>query len=180
MKFTETKLKGAFIIELDQLKDERGFFARSWCKKEMEDHGLNANVVQSNVSYNIEKGTLRGLHYQKDPYQETKLVRCTRGALYDVIIDLRKDSPTYMEWIGVELTAENYKMLYVPQDFGHGFITLEDQTEATYQVTQFYTPGAEGGIRWDDPAFNIEWPISPKVVSDKDQSHPDYQENVTI
>ena len=180
MKFTETKLKGAFVIELNQLKDERGFFARSWCKREMEEHGLNADVVQSNVSYNIKKGTLRGLHYQKDPYQETKLVRCTRGALYDVIIDLRKDSPTYMQWIGVELTADNYKMLYVPEDFAHGFITLEDQTEATYQVTQFYTPGSEGGLRWDDPAFNIEWPIEPEVISDKDKSHPNYQADVTI
>jgi dTDP-4-dehydrorhamnose 3,5-epimerase len=174
MIFTETKLKGAFILEVKKIEDERGFFGRSWCKKELEDHGLKANVVQANVSYNKVKGTLRGMHFQKPPYQETKLVRCTRGAIYDVIIDLRPDSPTYKQYIGVELTEDNYRMLFVPEDFAHGFITLQDTTEVTYQVTQNYTPGAEGGIRWNDPAFNIEWPMEPVVVSGKDQVHPDF------
>jgi dTDP-4-dehydrorhamnose 3,5-epimerase len=172
--FTETKLKGAFILDVKRLEDERGFFGRSWCKKEMEEHGLNSNVVQANVSFNHKKGTLRGMHFQFNPYQETKLVRCTKGALYDVIIDLRKDSPTYKQWIGVELTEDNFRMLYVPEDFAHGFITLQDNTAVTYQVTQFYTPGAEGGIRWNDPAVGIEWPVPVEVISSKDKNHPDY------
>ena len=174
MIFTETKLKGAFILEVKRLEDERGFFGRSWCKKEMEDHGLNSNVVQANVSFNHKKGTLRGMHFQFSPYQETKLIRCTKGAIYDVIIDLRKNSPTYKQWIGVELTEDNYKMLFVPEDFAHGFITLQDNTAVTYQVTQYYTPGAEGGIRWNDPAVGIEWPVPVEVVSQKDKVHPDY------
>jgi dTDP-4-dehydrorhamnose 3,5-epimerase len=172
--FTETKLKGAFILEVKRIEDERGFFGRSWCKKEMEEHGLNSNVVQANVSFNHKKGTLRGMHFQFSPHQETKLVRCTKGAIYDVIIDLRKDSPTYKQWIGVELTEDNYKMLFVPEDFAHGFITLQDNTAVTYQVTQYYTPGAEGGIRWNDPAMAIEWPIPVEVISSKDKAHPDY------
>jgi dTDP-4-dehydrorhamnose 3,5-epimerase len=174
MIFTETALKGAFILEVKQLEDERGFFGRTWCKKEMEDHGLNGNVVQANMSYNKKKGTVRGMHFQNPPYAETKLIRCTKGAIYDVIIDLRKDSPTYKQWIGVELTEQNHKMLYVPENFAHGFITLEDNTEVAYQVTQYYTPGAEGGIRWDDPSFTIQWPVPVELVSDKDQNHPDY------
>ncbi len=176
MIFTPTKLQGAFILEVKKIEDERGFFGRSWCRRELEEHGLNANVVQANVSYNKVKGTLRGMHFQKAPHQETKLVRCTRGAIYDVIIDLRPNSPTYKQWIGVELTEDNYRMLFVPEDFAHGFITLQDNTEVTYQVTQYYTPGAEGGIRWNDPAFNIKWPIEPTVVSGKDQAHPDFAE----
>jgi dTDP-4-dehydrorhamnose 3,5-epimerase len=176
MIFTPTKLQGAFILEVKKIEDERGFFGRSWCRRELEEHGLNANVVQANVSYNKVKGTLRGMHFQKAPHQETKLVRCTRGAIYDVIIDLRPNSPTYKQWIGVELTEDNYRMLFVPEDFAHGFITLQDNTEVTYQVTQYYTPGAEGGIRWNDPAFNIQWPIEPTVVSGKDQAHPDFAE----
>jgi dTDP-4-dehydrorhamnose 3,5-epimerase len=172
--FTETAIKGAFVIEIKKIEDERGFFGRSWCQKELEEHGLIARVVQANVSYNKQKGTLRGMHFQLDPYAETKLVRCTRGAIYDIIIDLRPDSPTYKQWIGVELTADNYKMLFVPENFAHGFITLEDNTEVTYQVSQFYTPGSERGIRWDDPSFNIKWPIEPTVISQKDRSHPDF------
>jgi dTDP-4-dehydrorhamnose 3,5-epimerase len=172
--FHETELKGAYVIEIEKLKDHRGFFARSWCQNEFEAHNLVSRVKQSNVSYNKTKGTLRGMHYQISPYEETKLVRCTRGAIYDVIIDLRPASPTYSQWIGVELTAENYKMLYVPENFGHGFQTLEDDTEVTYQVTQFYTPGSERGIRWNDPAFSINWPIEVQVISDKDKSWPDY------
>ncbi|MCK4826502.1 dTDP-4-dehydrorhamnose 3,5-epimerase, partial [bacterium] len=154
MIFTETQLRGAYIIEIEKLKDNRGFFARTWCQKEFEEHGLTPRVVQANVSSNKKKGTLRGMHYQIAPYEETKLVRCTRGAIYDVIIDLRPASPTYTQWVGVELTADNYKMLYVPENFAHGFQTLEDNTEVTYQVSQFYTPGSESGIRWGDPAFD--------------------------
>lgn len=174
MIFTETNLKGAFIIDVKRLEDERGFFGRSWCKNEMEEHGLNANVVQANVSFNHKKGTLRGMHFQFSPYQETKLIRCTKGAIFDVIVDLRKDSPTYKQWIGVELTEDNFRMLFVPEDFAHGFITLYDNTAVTYQVTQFYTPGAEGGIRWDDPAIGIQWPIPIEVISAKDKNHPNY------
>jgi len=172
--FAETKLKGAYVIEIEKLKDHRGFFARTWCKKEFEEHNLVSRVRQANVSYNKKKGTLRGMHYQLSPYEETKLVRCTMGAIYDVIIDLRLASPTYTQWIGVELTAENYKMLYVPENFAHGFITFEDNTEVAYQVSQFYTPGSERGIRWDDPAFQIDWPLEVQVISDKDKNWPDY------
>lgn len=172
MIFTETKLAGAYIIDIKKIEDERGFFGRSYCQKEFEALGLNTNAVQANVSYNKKKGTLRGLHLQLPPYGETKLVRCTRGALYDIIVDLRPGSATFKQWIGVELTAANYRMLYVPEGFGHSFITLEDETEATYQVTGFYTPKAERGFRYNDPAFNIQWPIQPQVVSEKDRNHP--------
>jgi len=174
MIFTETKLPGAYLIDVEKREDHRGFFARGWCQREFEAHGLVPCVVQANISFNKRKGTLRGMHYQIAPYAETKLVRCIRGALYDVIIDLRSESPTYMQWLGVELTAENYRMLYVPEGFAHGFQTLVDNTEATYQVSQFYTPGAEGGVRYDDPAFGIEWPIDVQVISDKDRSWPNY------
>ena len=174
VKFTETKLKGAFIIEIDKLKDERGFFARSWCQKEFEEHGLEARIVQANVSYNRHKGTLRGMHYQIAPYQECKLIRCTRGAIYDVIIDLRTDSPTFKHWVGVELTADNYTMFFVPADFAHGFQTLTDETEITYQVSQFYMPGSEKGIRFDDPAFDIQWPQEVAIISEKDRTWPDF------
>ena len=173
MIFHETKLKGAFVIELDRQEDERGFFARAWCRKEFEAHDLNRNLVQANVSYNHKRGTLRGMHYQVAPYEETKLVRCFRGAIYDVIVDLRPDSPTYLQWFGVELTAENRRMLYVPEGFAHGFQTLEDDTEVFYQVSQFYTPAAERGARWDDPTFAIEWPAAKRrVISVKDQNWP--------
>lgn len=176
MKFQETKLKGAFIIDIERLEDDRGFFARAWCKNEMETHGCSADLKQANLSLSSKKGTLRGMHYQVSPYEESKLVRCTRGALYDVIVDLRKDSPTYKEWIGVELTADNRRMLYVPEGFGHGFVTLEDDTEAFYLVTEFYTPGAEQGIRYNDPALGIEWPVDIEVISEKDASWPDFQD----
>ena len=176
MNFQETPLKGAFVIQLNQLTDDRGFFARSYCQQEFEEHGLVPRVVQANVSYNIQKGTLRGMHYQISPYEETKLVRCTCGAIYDVIIDLRKDSATYKQWFGVELTAENHAMLYVPESFGHGFLTLADHTEVTYMVSQFYTPGSERGIRWNDPAIGIEWPGEAQVISQKDAGWEDFKE----
>ena len=178
MIFTETELKGAFILDIKKMEDERGFFGRSWCKREMEEHGLNGNVVQTNVSFNKVKGTFRGMHFQRAPHQETKLVRCTRGAILDVIIDLRPSSPTYKKWIGVELTEQNHRMLYVPEDFGHGCVTLEDNTEVTYQVTQFYTPGAEGGLRWNDPAFGIQLPVTPTVISAKDAAWADFDEAI--
>lgn len=178
MIFTETELKGAYILEIKKMEDERGFFGRSWCKREMEEHGLNGNVVQTNVSYNKVKGTFRGMHFQRAPHQETKLVRCTKGAILDVIIDLRPASPTYKKWIAVELTEQNHKMLYVPEDFAHGFVTLEDNTEVTYQVTQFYTPGAEGGLRWNDPAFGIQLPLTPTVISAKDAAWADFNEAI--
>lgn len=171
MIFTETKLKGAYIIDVKRLEDERGFFGRSYCQKEFEQYGLNTAMVQANVSYNAKKGTLRGMHMQVAPYEETKLVRCTRGAIYDVIVDMREGSETYKQWIGVELTADSYRMLYVPEGFAHGFITLSDNADVTYQVTQFYTAGSERGYRFDDPEIGIVWPIDPMVVSEKDLSH---------
>lgn len=180
MKFHETELKGAFIIEPEKRADDRGFFARSWCQKEFEQHGLVPRVVQANISNNKYKATLRGMHYQASPYEETKLVRCTRGAVYDVIIDVRPDSPTYRRWIGVELTASNYKMLYVPEGFAHGFQTLEDDTEVIYQVSQFYTPSAERGIRWNDPLFQIKWLTPVETISEKDANWPDFAGNREI
>lgn len=174
MKFHRTNLEGAFVIEPDRREDERGFFARSWCQKEFEEHGLVPRVVQANISYNRNRGTLRGMHYQAAPYEETKLVRCTRGAIYDVIVDLRPGSNTYRKWIGVELTAGNYRMLYVPQGFAHGFQTLFDDTEVIYQVSEFYTPGSERGARWNDAAFQIQWPAQVTTISAKDAAWPDF------
>ena len=176
MEFHDTELQGACIIELEKLGDERGFFARTWCRKEFENQGLVARIVQANTSFNTRAGTLRGMHYQAAPYQETKLVRCTSGAIYDVILDLRAESPTYKRWIAVELTAANGRMLYVPADFAHGFITLEDNTEASYLISESYTPGAGRGIRWNDPQFAIEWPCPVEVISEKDAGWPDFAE----
>lgn len=180
MIFNKTTLKDAYIIELNKFKDERGFFARSFCAKEFEDHGIKFPVAQVNVSYNRLKQTLRGLHYQQEPHGEAKLMQCTKGSIYDVIIDMRSDSPTYMQWIGVELTQNNHRLLYVPERFAHGYLTLEDDTEVIYQVSEFYTAGAEQGIRWDDPAFNIDWPLEPKIISEKDKSWLDYKEVIRI
>lgn len=174
MIFEETKLARAFIIKLEKLEDERGFFARAWCQKEFDDAGINSRIVQANLSYNEKKGTLRGMHYQVSPYQEAKLVRCFRGAIYDVIVDLRSDSPTYKDWIGVELSAQNRQVLFVPEGFAHGFQTLESQTEVFYQVSEFYTPGAEKGARYNDPAFGIDWPLPVSVISEKDAGWADY------
>lgn len=171
MIFTETPLKGAYVIDIEKIEDDRGFFGRSFCQKEFEKHGLEKQLVQANVSYNKKKGTLRGMHYQVFPYEETKLVRCTGGAIYDVIVDLRDDSPTYKQWFGVELTAHNLRMLYVPKHFAHGFITLEDHSSVNYMVSQFYAPGSERGIKYDDPQFGINWPVEIQVISEKDNSH---------
>lgn len=175
MQFIPAGLEGVYTIELELLQDDRGFFARSFCQKEFAKHGLEPRFVQCNTSWNEKKGTLRGMHYQVEPHSEVKLVRCTRGAICDVIIDLRPDSPTRCEWIAVELTVENRKMLYVPEGFAHGYQTLEDDTETFYQVSAFYTPGAERGIRWNDPHFGIEWPLSDPILSQKDRAHPDFQ-----
>lgn len=175
MRFIETKLKDAYIIEMELIDDERGFFARSWCQNEFKERGLNTNLVQCNVSFNLKKGTLRGLHYQVKPHEEAKLVRCTKGAIYDVIIDLRPESPTFKKWVAVELTAENHKMLYIPEGMAHGFQTLEDNSEVFYQMSEFYHPDLARGIRWDDPVFRIEWlDCDRRVISEKDQSYADF------
>jgi dTDP-4-dehydrorhamnose 3,5-epimerase len=175
MIFTETELKGAYIIELEPLEDDRGFFARSFCQREFEKQSLNFCVVQCNVSYNKKKGTLRGMHYQVPPHEEAKLVSCIRGTIYDVIIDLRPDSSTYCQWFALELSSENYKMLYVPEGFTHGFQTLEDNTVVFYQMSEIYHPECARGARWDDPAFGIRWPLPNRVMSKKDLSYPDFR-----
>ena len=172
--FHNTVLHGAYIVELEKIEDSRGYFARTWCRKELEEAGLVPVIAQAKTSFNNSAGTLRGMHYQAAPYEETKLVRCTRGALYDVIVDLRPESPTYKRWIGVDLTASNSRMLYIPGDFAHGFITLEDETEVSYLVSESYVPEADRGVRWNDPVFNIEWPRPVEVISDKDTAWPDF------
>lgn len=174
MKFTEASLKGAFIIEPDRIEDDRGFFARTFCRQEFEKHGLNPNLVQCSVSFNTKRGTVRGMHYQAKPHEEVRLVRCTRGAMYDVILDLRVDSPTFKQWIAVELTAENRAMVYLPEGFAHGFQTLEDDTEVFYQMSEFYHPESARGVRWDDPAFGIQWPPGNRIISVKDLAYPDF------
>ena len=174
MIFTETRLKGAFIIELERREDERGFFARSWCQKEFQTYHLNPAIAQCNISFNRAKGTLRGMHYAAAPFEEAKLVRCTAGALYDVIIDLRRDSATYKQHVGEVLSADNHRMLYVPEGFAHGFQTLEDNTELFYQMSEFYSPEHARGVRYNDPAFGIEWMIDNPVMADRDRDYPDF------
>ena len=174
MIFTETPLKGAYIIELERIEDERGFFARSWCAREFAEHGLNPNLVQCNVSFNKKKGTLRGMHYQAAPHEEAKMLRCTKGSLYDVIVDLRKDSPTFKQWFSVDLTAENSKQLYIPEGFAHGFQTLEDGTEIFYHMSELYYPQSALGMRYDDPVFGIEWPLTHPILSSKDAVYEDF------
>lgn len=174
MIFIETRLKGAFILELERREDDRGFFARSWCQREFEAHRLNPRMAQCNVSFNKLKGTLRGMHYSASPFEEAKLVRCTSGAAYDVIIDLRRDSPTYKQHVGEVLNAANHRMLYVPEGFAHGFQTLEDDTEIFYQMSQFYSSEHARGVRYDDPAFGIEWMLPEPVMLDRDRNYPDF------
>lgn len=174
MIFRETALRGAFTIDLDRVEDERGFFARSWCVKEFESNGLDARLVQCNISYNKLRGTLRGMHYQIAPAAEVKVVRCTSGAIYDVIIDLRPEAPTYKEHFSVILSSENHRMLYIPEQFAHGFLTLADDTEVMYQMSEFYIPDCARGLRWDDPSFGIVWPEEVRVISGKDRAYPDY------
>jgi dTDP-4-dehydrorhamnose 3,5-epimerase len=175
MRFTETILPGAVIVDVDTFVDERGFFARSWCTREFEQRGLNPCLVQCNISGNTAMGTLRGMHYQAAPYAEAKLVRCTRGAVYDVIIDLRETSATYLQHVGVELSAENHRALFIPEGFAHGFLTLTDDSEVFYQMSAFYEPAAARGVRWNDPAFAISWPLPVAVISRRDQDYPDFR-----
>jgi dTDP-4-dehydrorhamnose 3,5-epimerase len=170
MIFTETRLKGAFVIDIEPHEDERGFFARAWCKDEFEKHGLNSRIVQCSISFNKRRGTLRGMHYQAPPFQEAKLVRCTRGAIYDVIIDLRSNSATFQQWFSVELSAENRRALYVPEAFAHGFQTLVDNSELFYQMSEFFHPDYARSLRWDDQTFKIVWPIPDPILSEKDLS----------
>ena len=173
--FRETKLKGSFIVEPEKFEDERGFFGRSFSDREFEAQGINPRIVECNISFNKKKHTIRGMHFQSAPYAQAKLVRCTQGAIYDVIIDLRPESPTYKEWVAEELTATNRLMLYVPEGFAHGFQTLEDDTEVLYQMSAHYAPAAAGGVRWNDPVFAIRWPPAADViVNERDGTYPDY------
>jgi len=170
MKFTETELSGAFIIELEPREDARGFFARTFCQREMEAHGLNPVIAQANVAFNKRRGTIRGMHFQYPPFAESKLVRATRGSILDIIVDLRPESPTYLKHVKVELSADNYRALYVPERFAHGYQTLEDTTETSYQVGEFYTPSSEGGLSPFDPRLGLTWPLAVGEMSEKDRA----------
>lgn len=174
MIITETTIKDAFIVSLNRVEDERGFFARTFCADEFARHGLNPNLVQCSISFNRLRGTLRGMHFQKKPFEESKMVRCTMGAIFDVIIDLRPESTTFKQWISVELNAENRSMLYIPAGIAHGFLTLEDNTEVFYQMSEFYVPESSAGVRWNDSAFGIKWPESPRIISRKDLQYSDF------
>ena len=170
MKFTQTPLEGSFVIEIEKNEDERGFFARIFDQKQFLEHNLDVNLSQSNISFNQKKGTIRGIHFQKTPYEETKIVRCTKGKIFDVIVDLRKNSTTFHQWFGIELSSENYKMLYIPKGFGHGFQTLEDCSEICYMMSDCFEPNYADGIRWDDKKLNIKWPLNPTKISKIDKS----------
>jgi len=174
VKFSPTSLAGACIIDIEPVPDERGFFARNWCREEFARHGLNPDLAQCSISFNKKRGTLRGMHYQAKPHEETKVVRCTRGAIYDVILDLRPESSTFRKWIAVELSADNRRMLYIPAGLAHGFQSLTDDTEVFYQISTPYHPESARGVRWNDPAFGIEWPVMERVISDKDRQYPDF------
>lgn len=174
MIFNPTPLAGAFVIEPELRQDERGFFARAWCQREFTEHGLNPRLVQCSLSFNHKRGTLRGMHYQAAPYEEAKLVRCTSGAIYDVMVDLRPASATFKRYFGVTLSASAHNMLYIPEGFAHGFLTLEDNTEIFYQMSEFYAPDYGRGFRWNDPAFGIRWPAPVQVISERDAAYPDF------
>lgn len=176
MKFTELSLKGAFIIEMELIEDERGFFAASWSKREFGRRNLDSELHECNVSFNRVKGTIRGMHYQAEPHGQTKVVRCTKGAIYDAIIDLRPDSPTFKSWEGFELSEDNRRMLYIPRGFAHGFQSVRDSTEILYQMSQPFNASAGRGVRWNDPAFGIAWPMPPTVISPRDRDYPDFKE----
>lgn len=180
MIFHQTPLKDAYVIDLEKKGDERGFFARLFCAEEFSKHGLEPQFIQANNSFSVEKGTLRGLHYQLSPDAETKLVRCIRGSFYDVILDLRPDSPTFGQSFGAVLSSENRQMMYVPKGFAHGFLTLEPNSEVLYLVSAVYSKNNERGIRWNDPRFEIEWPDSPKVISERDANHPDFKPDIHL
>ena len=175
MIFTPTPLAGAFVIEPEPDADARGLFARTWCRRELERRGLETRIAQCSTSFNPRKGTLRGMHYQSAPFAETKIVRCTRGAVYDVIVDLRPDSPTFTRHFGLALTADDRRAIYVPPLVAHGFQTLEDDTEVFYQISEFYSPEHVRGVRWDDPAFGIAWPPAERLVSERDRGYPDFR-----
>ena len=177
MIYCETELKGAYIVELERLEDNRGFYARAFCQDDFEENGLNNIIAQTNAVFTEKKGTLRGMHYQVAPHQEVKFIRCFSGSFFDVIIDLRSESPTFQQWTAVKLTQNNFKALYVPEGFAHGFQTLENNTLAYYNVSKSYSPGSERGIRWNDPAFNIVWPIANPILSEKDKCHLDFNNN---
>lgn len=172
MTFVETRLPGVLVVEPERHEDERGFFARAWCRREFEERGLNTALAQCNISYTRARGTVRGMHYQSAPWHEAKLVRCTRGAIHDVVLDVRPQAPTYRQWVAVRLTADDRRMLYVPEGMAHGFQTLADDTEVFYQMSEAYQPHAQRGVRWNDPACAIEWPIAPAVVSARDAALP--------
>ncbi|HEX8709499.1 MAG TPA: dTDP-4-dehydrorhamnose 3,5-epimerase [Pyrinomonadaceae bacterium] len=174
MIFTETKLAGAFVVAPEKLEDIRGFFAQTWSEREFAEHGIQTRLVEANTSFNRRKGTLRGMHFQTAPHAQAKLVRCTAGAIYDVIIDLRPSSRTFKQWVGVELTAASHLMLYVPEGFAHGFQTLLDATEVFYQVSDIYAPEYAGGVRWNDPAFDIRWPEGERIIIPRDEQYPDF------
>jgi dTDP-4-dehydrorhamnose 3,5-epimerase len=178
MIFSPTGLKDAYVVDIHKLEDERGFFARTWCTREFGGKGLDSRLVQCSISYSRLKYTLRGMHLQNHPHAETKLVRCTSGAIFDVIIDLRLSSLTYLQHIAVLLSASNRKMLYVPEGFAHGFLTLEPNTEVFYQMTEFYSPEQSVGFRWNDPAFEIKWPAPAQVISERDRTYADYDESI--
>jgi dTDP-4-dehydrorhamnose 3,5-epimerase len=175
MIFQQSKIPSVWELHLQPKYDDRGFFARSWCQTEFENHGLNSKLVQCNVSFNIRKGTLRGMHYQEAPKGEAKLVRCTAGSVYDVVIDLRPESPMFRHWIAVVLTAANRNMIYIPEGCAHGFLTLENETEVFYQMSSFYDAGSARGVRWNDPAFQIVWPETVEVISDRDRTYPNFE-----
>lgn len=175
MKFSPLPLQGAFVIEPEPSADDRGLFARTFCRSEFSTQGLHTDIVQCSFSFNEKKGTLRGMHYQKQPHEEIKLVRCTAGAMYDVIIDLRPKSPTFTRWVGVELDAENHKAMYVPAGCAHGFLTLAAKTEVLYQMSQSFQPASAAGVRWNDPAFDIKWPATVEVISERDKNYPDFR-----
>ena len=170
MIFSETKLSGAYVVEIEKIEDQRGFFVRTFDKKEFSKKGLDSEFVQSSISQNKKKGTIRGMHYQGKPYEENKIVRCTKGSIFDVIIDLRSNSKTYKEWFSIELNADNYKILYIPKGFAHGFQTLENNTEVYYEITEVYDKKSSRGIRWNDPTFNINWPLDISLISEKDNN----------
>jgi len=172
--FRETTVAGVVVVDLERHEDNRGFFARTWCQREFAEHGLDARLVQCSLSWNRRRGTLRGLHYQAPPHAEAKLIRCTRGALWDVALDLRRQSPTFGRHLGVELTGGNRTMLYIPEGVAHGFQTLEDDTEVFYQMSEFYAPEAAQGVRFDDPAFGIRWPIPDPIMLERDRAYPDF------
>jgi len=175
MILKETSLKGAFIVDPERREDVRGFFARTWDREEFQARGLSPKLVQCSISFNSKKGTLRGMHYQAKPHEEAKLVRCTMGAVYDVIIDLREDSPTFTKWLGLDLTADNHRMLYIPEGFAHGFLTLEDRTEVFYQMSQIYVRDSARGVRWNDSTLGIRWPTAVRVISDRDKNYPNFK-----